>query len=309
MLNKICTVLFLVSAAVMIGFSADLALKPTNSTQGIMTLTFNHLAGSSIRAVSEGANFLSTELSNDTKNLLPTNCTIGTRYFCIGFDSHISCQSLPLNLSQLLSSDPEFSLLEGKPALKSAEHLLQSITAGSIQGFIITGLAIAPLLLILWLIIIWVKIRLWVIAFKLIIAFFILVALDAACAQRPAPGTLIGLDGTLFSIYPVNITSLIIPNEKGGHHLPSRAIIGITIIVALSLLSVAVFATYRHRQRRQVYTNNQLKGKAVALNEVYRVSAYENYPWGVMPPQEEGQTSKISTLDAVIKEETERLLE
>ncbi|KAI0490414.1 hypothetical protein F4859DRAFT_7452 [Xylaria cf. heliscus] len=82
-------------------------------------------------------------------------------------------------------------------------------------------------------------------------------ALKAGCQQRPAPGELIGLSGSLFAGVPVNITSpptQISTDGKGGSGFgitSTGAIVGISIGGALLLLGgIALFWIYHRRQKR-----------------------------------------------------------
>ncbi|KAI0443577.1 hypothetical protein F4803DRAFT_514670 [Xylaria telfairii] len=82
-------------------------------------------------------------------------------------------------------------------------------------------------------------------------------ALKAGCEQRPAPGELIGLSGSLFAGEPVNITSpptQISTDSKGGSGFgitSTGAIVGISLGGALLLLGgIALFWIYHRRQKR-----------------------------------------------------------
>ncbi|KAI8947040.1 hypothetical protein F4801DRAFT_29377 [Xylaria longipes] len=83
-------------------------------------------------------------------------------------------------------------------------------------------------------------------------------ALKAGCEQKPAPGELIGLSGSLFSGESVNITSPPIQESSdnngggGGFGITSTgAIVGISLGGALLLLGgIALFWIYHRRQKR-----------------------------------------------------------
>src|SRR5882757_4539998 len=81
----------------------------------------------------------------------------------------------------------------------------------------------------------------------------VLVALHAGCVERVPPGFRLGLDGTLFSPYPVNITSIILPPTY-NNRLSSGGIISITVITGVCLVIFGVAITYTHRQRTQYNT-------------------------------------------------------
>lgn len=82
-----------------------------------------------------------------------------------------------------------------------------------------------------------------------------MVALDAGCVQRPKAGDLIGLTGSLFTSYAVNITDP--PKLETGPAPPAQTnmdtgtIIGIAIGAALVLLlGVGLFVVYWRKQKR-----------------------------------------------------------
>ncbi|ETS79778.1 hypothetical protein PFICI_09631 [Pestalotiopsis fici W106-1] len=79
-----------------------------------------------------------------------------------------------------------------------------------------------------------------------------LVALEAACQQKPAAGTLVGLDGTVFSTTEISIKD---PSASGDDSdsqsaLSTPTIVGIAIGVVAVLLAVAGFLFVRLRKRR-----------------------------------------------------------
>ena len=81
----------------------------------------------------------------------------------------------------------------------------------------------------------------------LTIPSLVLVALRAGCTQRPPPGMLVGLDGTIFSQTPVNITYPGDNHDKKRSGLSKGGIIGISVSAAvfLLMLSAALFVCYR----------------------------------------------------------------
>ncbi|OHE97771.1 LPXTG-domain-containing protein [Colletotrichum orchidophilum] len=83
-----------------------------------------------------------------------------------------------------------------------------------------------------------------------------LVALEAGCRQRPAPGTLVGLNDTVFTN---GIITIVDPKDAADadkdktHTLPMTAIVGIVIgaIVALLLVAGCTFIHCRKRKARR----------------------------------------------------------
>ncbi|KAI1171942.1 hypothetical protein F4777DRAFT_590873 [Nemania sp. FL0916] len=78
-----------------------------------------------------------------------------------------------------------------------------------------------------------------------------LVALEAGCDQRPAPGTAVGLSDTVFSttqITAIEPTSAASNDNKSA--LPITSIVGIAVGAVVVLLAIAGFFFVRHRKRR-----------------------------------------------------------
>ncbi|KAJ9143845.1 Exo-alpha-sialidase neuraminidase [Pleurostoma richardsiae] len=85
-----------------------------------------------------------------------------------------------------------------------------------------------------------------------------LVALQAGCQQKPAPGLLLGLDGSLFSNTlvnstnaPVNQTATASQTEKKSSVMTVGTIVGIAVGAGLLLLGgIALFIVYWRRQKK-----------------------------------------------------------
>lgn len=84
----------------------------------------------------------------------------------------------------------------------------------------------------------------------------VLLALQAGCEQKPAPGVLLGLSGEIFSEQPVNITTSAASNStltRSGdrQELSTAAIVGIAIgATALFVIAIILFTIYWYRQKR-----------------------------------------------------------
>ncbi len=82
-----------------------------------------------------------------------------------------------------------------------------------------------------------------------------LTALDAGCAQRPTPGHILGLNGSVFSptavgiIDPALITPTATPNS-GSTGLPSSIVAAIIVVVIVVLLIIAAFVFIRIKKRQ-----------------------------------------------------------
>ncbi|KAI0456799.1 hypothetical protein F5B21DRAFT_513129 [Xylaria acuta] len=105
-------------------------------------------------------------------------------------------------------------------------------------------------------------------------------ALKAGCEQKPTPGDLIGLSGSLFAGESVNITSpptTMSTDNKGGTGLgitSTGAIVGISLGGALLLLGgIALFWIYHRRQKRMF-------GRISSLDNDSRTGNRSTTPFG-----------------------------
>jgi hypothetical protein len=87
-------------------------------------------------AVSSALGVIKSAVSEVT----PRNCTVGTKYACLGFTSGVSCRPLPLEISQVV---PDVRNLAG------LEERLKFVTAFSMEGCLIIGFAFVTIALIL----------------------------------------------------------------------------------------------------------------------------------------------------------------
>jgi len=73
-------------------------------------------------------------VENTVKALLPKNCSIGTRKFCIGFPANQSCHNLPIKLASIFPP-------EGEKLLRGIDGALAKVTDPYIQNALIAGSA------------------------------------------------------------------------------------------------------------------------------------------------------------------------
>ncbi|KAB5575991.1 hypothetical protein GE09DRAFT_1184861 [Coniochaeta sp. 2T2.1] len=86
-----------------------------------------------------------------------------------------------------------------------------------------------------------------------------LIALDAGCAQKPAPGHILGLNGSIFSpttigaVDPSLMTPSATPNpgSKGGPSSTIIAVIVVVIVVLLLVIAAFIFIRIKKRQNRR----------------------------------------------------------
>lgn len=74
--------------------------------------------------------------------IFPKNCSLGTKKFCFGFDSHTACSELPFDISAILQASSGASLGKVLQPLQSLESDLAKITPGYVEAAAITGLVL-----------------------------------------------------------------------------------------------------------------------------------------------------------------------
>lgn len=76
--------------------------------------------------------------------LLPRNCSLGSKKFCFGFDSHSICGDLPLDISVLLpaSQGTTASFEQALKPFKLLQSCVAEITPGYIEATAIAGLVL-----------------------------------------------------------------------------------------------------------------------------------------------------------------------
>jgi hypothetical protein len=72
--------------------------------------------------------------------MIPRNCLLGTKQFCIGFDTNTTCYDLPLNISNIVPEAVVKFVSDEVKSLQPLEGILAKVTLASIQGWVILGL-------------------------------------------------------------------------------------------------------------------------------------------------------------------------
>jgi hypothetical protein len=96
-----------------------------------------------------------------------------------------------------------------------------------------------------------------------------LTALEAGCRQKPAPGTLLGLNATVFSTAAVGIVDPSAPSGSGSPAgLSTPVIAGIAVGAAAALLAIAgcVYMRVRRRNNRLRLSSNRRRRRASPLS-------------------------------------------
>lgn len=77
---------------------------------------------------------------NTVQALIPRNCSLGTKQFCVGFNDYINCTNLPLNLSSIVPETVLSFVGDQVEALQPLEGMLTKVTPANMQGCLILGL-------------------------------------------------------------------------------------------------------------------------------------------------------------------------
>lgn len=78
------------------------------------------------------------------------NCTLGTKYFCIGYASSVSCNDLPLNFSELLSRPLTVSSTTPIRNVSPFSQNLKYVSRGTMESPLIIGIISTVILVALF---------------------------------------------------------------------------------------------------------------------------------------------------------------
>jgi hypothetical protein len=114
----------------------------------------------------------------------------------------------------------------------------------------------------------------------------VVIALQAGCEQKPAAGSTLSLDGSVFSEFPVNITSPLASATAAAaaahahHGLSTGAIIGIAVggFVLLLALAGLIFVCLKKRRRHSMHTSYDARYGAKDISSP-NSGAYINPPY------------------------------
>jgi hypothetical protein len=74
--------------------------------------------------------------------LLPTNCSLGTTQYCVGFENRVDCNRLPLHLSNILPKSLTSINDSQIRELDSLQPILDKVNPAYIAGFLTLGLCL-----------------------------------------------------------------------------------------------------------------------------------------------------------------------
>jgi len=71
---------------------------------------------------------------NTIKGLIPRNCSVGTKQFCVGFVHNTTCNGLPLNISDIIPEAVTSFIGDEAQSLQPLEGVMAKVTPTVIQG-------------------------------------------------------------------------------------------------------------------------------------------------------------------------------
>lgn len=83
-----------------------------------------------------------TAIPDIVKEMIPRNCSLGTKQFCVGFDNRTECNNLPLNLSNIVPEAVVTFVGDQVQALQLLPEILAKVTMANIQDCLILGLVL-----------------------------------------------------------------------------------------------------------------------------------------------------------------------
>jgi hypothetical protein len=78
---------------------------------------------------------------------VPKNCSLGVKYFCIGFTDHVDCRTLPLSVSNIIPSS--IIAIEKLGNVDNLDRALAAVTPKSIKGCLVVGAVFAAVAMLL----------------------------------------------------------------------------------------------------------------------------------------------------------------
>jgi hypothetical protein len=96
-------------------------------------------------AISKGQSAASAATAipiNTVKGMIPRNCSLGTKQFCVGFENRTECNNLPLNLSNIVPEAVVNFVGDQVQALQPLPEILAKVTVTNIQDCLILGLVL-----------------------------------------------------------------------------------------------------------------------------------------------------------------------
>jgi hypothetical protein len=96
-------------------------------------------AGSKIQSAAGAAETAVSKI-NAIEALIPRNCSLGIKQFCVGFSDHTKCNNLPLNISDIIPEAITSFIGNEIQSLQALEAIMAKVTPTLIQDCLVFGL-------------------------------------------------------------------------------------------------------------------------------------------------------------------------
>ena len=108
------------------------------------------MVSSKLPRLTSAAVSFANEAQSNLGSVVPQNCSVGSRYFCVGFPSSLNCSKLPLNISGLVADAiPALNNAHLESDLATLDQQLKYVTPGLIEGPLVLGVVSAVIVLAL----------------------------------------------------------------------------------------------------------------------------------------------------------------
>jgi hypothetical protein len=92
-----------------------------------------------ISVTSTAAGLLKTAIPDSIKALIPRNCTIGTKKFCVGLAHSAPCYNLPPNILQFIPAEVQNLVIND---IKPLDTALEKLTKTNVEDVLIIGVVL-----------------------------------------------------------------------------------------------------------------------------------------------------------------------
>lgn len=186
-------------------------------------------ATAEVSRVQSAAQSAVTSISN-LKDILPLDCSIGVREYCVGYAQKTTCYTLPLNISKLIPDEALTLIQDQISQLRTLDTTLKFVSPSYLQ----LPLAIGLILLILILVVFTLD-RLGCVHLPFRRTFFLI--LGTVCLS-PLLLAIVVLLGIRFKLKSTSIVTVLLRREVEGLYLMAFCFtISILILMSTSLVT------------------------------------------------------------------------
>ncbi|KAF8862719.1 hypothetical protein BDZ45DRAFT_739032 [Acephala macrosclerotiorum] len=123
------------------------ALQSEAQSAASVLATATAAAGSKIQSAAGAA-------ETAVEALIPRNCSLGTKQFCVGFSNHTNCNDLPLNVSDIIPEAIISFIGDEAQSLQPLEGIMAKVAPTIIQGSFVFGLGFLAIMATMFVIVI-----------------------------------------------------------------------------------------------------------------------------------------------------------